>query len=534
MSTDDAEEMRQVDRLCDRFEAEWKAGRRPALESFLAEGPPAVQGKLLRELLLLDCDYRRKAGEHPAAEDYLRRFAAGGEDVRAVFATRPEAAAPDEKAEAAEAEEDSWLTLTVIEGPRKGQVFRFTSHSFFLVGRSNQAHLQITGDNYMSRLHFMVEINPPSCRLTDLRSRNGTLVGGVRANLADLKHGDVIKTGRTSLLVAMSAQQREAMPSPAEGNETATLMLLAVPAVPALAAIPAPALAHTCMDAVPAAPSEFPLVPGYRILRELGRGGMGVVYQAERLQDKLTVALKTILPAVNTNRKQVKRFLREASMLQQLEHPNIIRCLEVGESETSGLLYFTMEFIEGIDASHFLQKNGALAPAVASRMTMQLLMGLEYAHERRFVHRDIKPANLLIATQVGKKSVKLADFGLARVYQESRLSALTVEGDMGGTLPFMPPEQITAFHKVGPAADQYSAAATLYNLLSNKYPFDFGSASKSDLSVVLQEDPVPLRDRCASVPQELAAVIHRALAKNPEERFPNVRAFRQALIPFAR
>jgi serine/threonine-protein kinase len=129
--------------------------------------------------------------------------------------------------------------------------------------------------------------------------------------------------------------------------------------------------------------------------------------------------------------------------------------------------------------------------------------------------------------------VKLADFGLARVYQESRLSGLTMQGELGGTVPFMPPEQITDFRKVKPAADQYSAAAPLYNLLSNKYPYNFDSSAAISLTVVLQDDPVPLRQRCPSVPKELAAVIHRALAKKPEDRYPSVRTFRQALLPFA-
>jgi serine/threonine-protein kinase len=167
-------------------------------------------------------------------------------------------------------------------------------------------------------------------------------------------------------------------------------------------------------------------------------------------------------------------------------------------------------------------------------MTYQLLSALSYAHARGFVHRDIKPANLLIAQEGDKKSVKLADFGLARIYQESRMSGLTVEGDVGGTVAFMAPEQVVSFRKTPPSADQYSAAATLYNLLTAQLPFDFEAGKGSaGLALILQNDPVPIRQRRPDLPEELAAIIHRALAKDPADRFPDVDAFKKALKPFA-
>src|SRR6185312_13533101 len=112
-----------------------------------------------------------------------------------------------------------------------------------------------------------------------------------------------------------------------------------------------------------------------------------------------------------------------------------------------------------------------------------------------FVHRDIKPANILLAEEGDKKSVKLADFGLARVYQESRLSGLTMQGEVGGTLAFMPPEQITDFRKAKPAADQYSAAAALYNLLTGHLLFNLPKAASQQFAQILQEEPIPIRQR---------------------------------------
>ena len=121
--------------------------------------------------------------------------------------------------------------------------------------------------------------------------------------------------------------------------------------------------------------------------------------------------------------------------------------------------------------------------------------------------------------------VKLADFGLARVYQASRMSGLTMKGEVGGTVAFMPPEQITQFRDVSALADQYSAAVTLYNLLTDRFLYGDGAARTQTLTGVLQEPPVPIRERRPDLPAELAAVIHRAVEKDPRDRFPDVRAF---------
>jgi serine/threonine protein kinase len=277
----------------------------------------------------------------------------------------------------------------------------------------------------------------------------------------------------------------------------------------------------------------LPCIGGFQIVRELGRGGMGIVYQAVREADGLSVAIKTIEPAVAVRPTQVRRFLREVDILRQLQHPNIISFYESGQS--NGLLYFVMEYIDGPDASRYLKQRGNPLPVrSAVRMLCQLLAALTYAHDKGFVHRDIKPANLLVAGDDKHKSVKLADFGLARVYQASRMSGLTFKGDIGGTMAFMPPEQITHFRDVTPAADQYSAAATLYTLLTGRLLFDFNSSELPPQSVVLQEDPVPIRDRRSDVPEQLAGALQRALAKDSTRRFPNVGAFRSALSRYAR
>jgi serine/threonine-protein kinase len=284
------------------------------------------------------------------------------------------------------------------------------------------------------------------------------------------------------------------------------------------------AICATCQDLIRCQPQP---IPGYEVVRELGRGGMGVVYLAVRQADGAVIALKTILPALAGSADEVARFLREASVLRELDHPHIVAFQENGEA--NGMLYFAMDYVAGTDAERLLREGGPLPTGRAIDLVSQLLQALDYAHAKRFVHRDIKPANLLVAREGGGDHARLADFGLARVYQASQLSGLTVTGAVGGTPAFMAPEQVTSYRDVQPAADLYSAAATLYYLLTGRHTHDFGPSVHERLLQLLHEDPVPIEQRRPDLPDELAAVLRRALARDPRRRFGDARAFRRAL-----
>jgi serine/threonine-protein kinase len=184
-----------------------------------------------------------------------------------------------------------------------------------------------------------------------------------------------------------------------------------------------------------------------------------------------------------------------------------------------------------------LSTNGTRVPklrgsqpiAEAVNLVLQLLDALAYAHGLGIVYRDIKPANLLLAPAGEGWHLKVADFGLARSYQASSLSGLTLSGAGGGTPLFMPPEQVTDFRSVRPAADQYAAAATLYHLLTGRHPYEADTLTDL-LRKILLEDPVPVRLRRSEVSPALAAVLHQTLARRPEDRFAGVRAIAQALL----
>jgi serine/threonine-protein kinase len=273
------------------------------------------------------------------------------------------------------------------------------------------------------------------------------------------------------------------------------------------------------------------VVEGYQVVRVLGQGSMGVVYLALRQSDGLMVALKSVVPAVAGTRSQVERFLREAEILRQLSHPNIVPFRDLGES--NGRIFFAMDYIRGRDADQLLRQEGPLKVGRAIRLICQLLSALEYAHKAGFVHRDIKPSNMLVTLVGGKEELRLADFGLARVYQASHLSGLTMTGDVGGTIAFIAPEQITQYREAKPPADQYAAAASLYNLLTGQYIYDLPREISRQLALILNEEPVPVLDRRADLPVSLAKVIHKALERDPGDRYPDVRAFHDALQPFA-
>ncbi len=401
------------------------------------------------------------------------------------------------------------VTLTVIEGPHKGSAFEFLEHDAFLVGRSPEVQFRLPlKDKALSRVHFLIEVNPPSCRLMDMASTNGVRVNGKRVHTVDLRHGDQIQAGGTVLAFAV------------EDNDESEVQ-----------GAPAPVTTSPVAAETTEWP-EVPTFPGFRIERTLGEGGMGVVYLARREADQATVALKVIKPVVAAREVVLSRFLREASILRKLDHPNIVRFLDIGFAD--GRLYFAMEYVKGTSVADTLKKRGPLSIPTAVGLTCHVLRALSYAHTLGFVHRDIKPANILTTKQDGKSKAKLADFGLAKIYQESSLSGMSVTGQMGGTLAYMPPEQITHFREARPQADIYAIGATLYTLLTGRTIFPFTGRPEQQITKILFDDPTPIQTHRPEVPKALAEIIHKALAKAPADRFPDAGSMKDALAPFAK
>ena len=241
--------------------------------------------------------------------------------------------------------------------------------------------------------------------------------------------------------------------------------------------------------------------------------------------------MKTIQPAVAAGHAQVERFLREQRILQELDHPHIVPFREMGEAES--LLFFSMEYVRGTDAWRFREQHGGDIPiGRAVGWVRQLLQALDYAHAKGFVHRDIKPPNMLLELEGDRETVKLADFGLARAYQTSTLSGVTMKGDVAGTIAFMAPEQVNHLRESQPPVDLYAAGASLYWLLTGRHVYDLPRGLSKQILMVLQDAPVPIRSRRPDIPAGLADVIDRSLAREPEQRFADAKDMRRALLPF--
>jgi serine/threonine protein kinase len=271
------------------------------------------------------------------------------------------------------------------------------------------------------------------------------------------------------------------------------------------------------------APSGSAIGP-YVVERLLGRGGMGAVYLAQRDGRGEAVALKVMLPRMVVDEAAQEIFLREIEVTRALRHPNIVAILDFGRH--AGRFYCALEYCAGGSAEALRRAQGGRLPLpTVVRLAAQALEGLASAHGAGFVHRDLKPDNVLFA---GDGTAKLADFGLAKSFQQAGLSGMTATGAFAGTYFFMPREQLTSFRQARPASDVWSMAATLYYLLTGQYARDFG-AHPDPLAVILRGGVVPIRRRDASVPEELAGVIDRALSDEAEERYPTAREFASAL-----
>ncbi len=269
----------------------------------------------------------------------------------------------------------------------------------------------------------------------------------------------------------------------------------------------------------------------YRIKDQIGKGGMGTVYLCEHSKLGRKVAVKVLAPELIENKVAVERFLREARSASALCHPNIVRVHHVGQA--SGTHYMVMEYVDGATLEQVVDRKGPFAITEASWIAVQVAAGLQHAHERGFVHRDIKPENILVGRGARGLTAKISDFGLAKSYRSIGLSGLTFSGEMRGTIPFMPPEQMLEFKKVQPSGDLYSTAATLYYLIAGDYIYDQPLDGGGDLiRMLLEEQPIPIRERRDSVPEELDAILERCLAREPEDRFPDAGSLRAALLPF--
>jgi hypothetical protein len=253
---------------------------------------------------------------------------------------------------------------------------------------------------------------------------------------------------------------------------------------------------------------------GHRIEGVLGRGGMGVVYRATDLRLNRTAALKVIAPALSADDDFRRRFQRESQLAAAVRQPNVVTIFQAGEAD--GLLFVTMELVHGVDLRGLLAERGRLDLATTSAVVSQIAAALDAAHAAGLVHRDVKPANVLIAHDA-PLHVYLTDFGLTK--RTSSQSGITKTGLFVGTIDYAAPEQIKGW-PVDARADVYALGCVLYEMVAGQPPFRREN-EYATMYAHTSEPPPPLSSLVAGVPAALEAVVARALAKEPDERFPS-------------
>ncbi|HEV2717522.1 MAG TPA: protein kinase, partial [Terriglobales bacterium] len=426
-------------------------------------------------------------------------------------------------------------TLRVTAGPYMGREFTFDHHDTFLIGRSESAHLYLPEDKFFSRHHCLLEIAPPRCFLRDLGSTNGTFVNGQRVPEAFLRSGDRIQGGQTVLEVDVQVEQ----PAQVDDSEAPTV------SQPSLVLVECANcgrretteasgtnevftfVCEECREELKRRPQP---VPGYEMIKMLGRGGMGCVMLARDEKSGLSVAIKTLLPEVAVTQQALKRFMREIEVAAALDHPNIVRFIESGTH--NGAVFLVTEYVEGLDAARLADAQGGKLPyRQAIDIISQALDALAYAHGKNYIHRDIKESNILTTGVAPNLTAKLTDFGLAKSFTNSGMSGITMAGDMAGTFAYMPPEQIKDFRNVRPTSDIYAIGMTAYSLLSGDTALDVDPTQgmAGTVKAIFENPIVPLRQRAPEVPERLAEVIERALCKDPSDRWQSAAAMRTAM-----
>ncbi len=266
----------------------------------------------------------------------------------------------------------------------------------------------------------------------------------------------------------------------------------------------------------------------YRLLSQLGKGGMSTVYLAEHLVMRRQCAVKVLPTKQTRDPSALGRFHREAQAVAALDHPNIVRAYDVDQETEAGteIHFLVMEYVEGANLQQVVEEKGPLPLPVAVDYIMQAAAGLSHAHVAGLIHRDIKPTNLLVDNQ---GVVKLLDLGLARFFDESDQESLTIDHNQKvlGTADYLSPEQAVDSHRVDARADIYSLGCTFYYLLSGQAPFPEGTLAQRLLAHQTRE-PAPITNFRKDLPLGVIGLLERMMAKNPDQRFSSAKELLQA------
>ncbi|MDD5309339.1 MAG: protein kinase [Deltaproteobacteria bacterium] len=272
----------------------------------------------------------------------------------------------------------------------------------------------------------------------------------------------------------------------------------------------------------------------YELIRLLGEGGMGAVYEARHLLIGRRLAVKFLHVQYASNQEVITRFQREAQAASKIQHEHIIEVTDMGTAPDR-TPYIVMEYLEGRDIKQLLEETGPLPPQRASHIMLQALSGLHAAHEVEIIHRDMKPENIYIISKSGNPDyVKLLDFGISkfRSLEGEGVKGLTQTGTVLGTPYYMSPEQARGDQNISNRSDIYAMGVILYQMLSGRLPFDAPNYNAL-LIKILTEEPPDLLEFNPDLPAEMVEVVRCAMSRDADQRFQSCVEFQQALRPFA-
>jgi len=266
----------------------------------------------------------------------------------------------------------------------------------------------------------------------------------------------------------------------------------------------------------------------YTLVRVVGEGGMGIVYEAQHARLRQRVAIKVLRADARTSAEWLARFDREARAAVRLRGPNVARVFDV-DSLPDGTPYMVMELLEGNDLASELAARGRLPVDEAVGYLLEACSAMAEAHALGIIHRDLTPGNLFLSEEGGRRIVKIVDFGISKLIDDR--SHVTAADAAFGTPHYVSPEQIRSSTRVDARADVWSLGVILFQMLSGSMPFKEGKAAAVVASVIADE-PRPLRELRPELPKKLVAAVMKALTKNPDERYSSVEELAAAIAPF--
>ncbi len=422
------------------------------------------------------------------------------------------------------------ISLHCLAGPLRGQTFRLDGGTVFIFGRYAKAHFSLAADPATSHLHFLVDTSDARVRILDLDSTNGLVInekhyGGKQGppmkGYYTLQSGDTVLAG--SSLFRLSVVEEPAL------SDLAPLMDGASDS-------PTGSTRREKDERATQADVILPAIEGYTILGKIGGGGRGVVYRAIKDDTGATAAVKMMAAARNNTKKQrlLETFWREIQITKQLDHPNIVRYL--GDGVADNAPYLAIEYVEGGTLDDLIRNSpdGRMELPAAVPLFIQLLEAVSHMHARFLVHRDIKPKNILLdLRRGGTYAAKLSDMGLACRFTDLEAGEdgyLPIVAD-GGTPAYMPPEQVTDLSRALPQSDVFSAAATLYHMLTGSLLYDF--TGKDQTEAIIDFNIKSIASLRPDLPLSFTEVIDKCLSYSPENRYDNAAdmllAFKAAL-----